>query len=177
MEMLKQVETRPLATSQQRQSQSFLEIANVSKVYPTAKGFYPVLQDVNLSVKEGEFICLIGHSGCGKTTLLNMVSGFNQPTEGTVQLRGKPITNPGPDRMVVFQGYALLPWLTAFENVYLAVDSVHPKKLEAEKRAIVREHLAMVGLADASDKKPPQLSGGMKQRVRSPVPCPFVLKC
>ncbi|NJL38592.1 MAG: ATP-binding cassette domain-containing protein [Leptolyngbyaceae cyanobacterium RM2_2_4] len=165
MEMLKQVETRPLATSQQRQSQSFLEIANVSKVYPTAKGFYPVLQDVNLSVKEGEFICLIGHSGCGKTTLLNMVSGFNQPTEGTVQLRGKPITNPGPDRMVVFQGYALLPWLTAFENVYLAVDSVHPKKLEAEKRAIVREHLAMVGLADASDKKPPQLSGGMKQRV------------
>jgi bicarbonate transport system ATP-binding protein len=165
MQMLKQVEAKSVAISQQPQAKSFLEIANVSKVYPTPKGFYPVLQDVNLSIKEGEFICLIGHSGCGKTTLLNMVSGFNQPTQGSVQLRGKSITKPGPDRMVVFQGYALLPWLTAFENVYLAVDSVHPKKLEAEKRAIVREHLAMVGLADAADKKPPQLSGGMKQRV------------
>lgn len=163
--MLKQVETKSVGISQQPQGRSFLEIANVSKVYPTPKGFYPVLQDVNLSIKEGEFICLIGHSGCGKTTLLNMVSGFNQPSQGSVQLRGKPISKPGPDRMVVFQGYALLPWLTAFENVYLAVDSVHPKKLEAEKRAIVREHLAMVGLADAADKKPPQLSGGMKQRV------------
>jgi nitrate ABC transporter ATP-binding subunit len=165
MQMLKQVETKSVAISQQSQGKSFLEVANVSKVYPTPKGFYPVLQDVNLSIKEGEFICLIGHSGCGKTTLLNMVSGFNQPSQGSVQLRGKPISKPGPDRMVVFQGYALLPWLTAFENVYLAVDSVHPKKLEAEKRAIVREHLALVGLADAADKKPPQLSGGMKQRV------------
>ncbi|WP_242042094.1 nitrate ABC transporter ATP-binding protein [Leptolyngbya sp. FACHB-541] len=163
--MLKQVEAKSVAISQQPQGRSFLEIANVSKVYPTPKGFYPVLQDVNLSIKQGEFICLIGHSGCGKTTLLNMVSGFNQPSQGSVQIRGKSITKPGPDRMVVFQGYALLPWLTAFENVYLAVDSVHPKKLEAEKRAIVREHLAMVGLADAADKKPPQLSGGMKQRV------------
>ncbi|WP_347277659.1 nitrate ABC transporter ATP-binding protein [Oculatella sp. FACHB-28] len=163
--MLKQVETKSVVISQQPQAKSFLEIANVSKVYPTPKGPYPVLQDVNLSIKQGEFICLIGHSGCGKTTLLNMVSGFNQPSQGSVQLRGKSITKPGPDRMVVFQGYALLPWLTAFENVYLAVDSVHPKKLEAEKRAIVREHLAMVGLADAADKKPPQLSGGMKQRV------------
>jgi nitrate ABC transporter ATP-binding subunit len=165
MQMLKQVETKSVAISQQSQGKSFLEVANVSKVYPTPKGFYPVLQDVNLSIKEGEFICLIGHSGCGKTTLLNMVSGFNQPSQGSVQLRGKPISKPGPDRMVVFQGYALLPWLTAFENVYLAVDSVHPKKMEAEKRAIVREHLALVGLADAADKKPPQLSGGMKQRV------------
>ncbi|MBD1995544.1 ATP-binding cassette domain-containing protein [Leptolyngbya sp. FACHB-541] len=165
MQMLKQVEAKSVAISQQPQGRSFLEIANVSKVYPTPKGFYPVLQDVNLSIKQGEFICLIGHSGCGKTTLLNMVSGFNQPSQGSVQIRGKSITKPGPDRMVVFQGYALLPWLTAFENVYLAVDSVHPKKLEAEKRAIVREHLAMVGLADAADKKPPQLSGGMKQRV------------
>jgi nitrate ABC transporter ATP-binding subunit len=165
MQMLKQAETKSVAISQQSQGKSFLEVANVSKVYPTPKGFYPVLQDVNLSIKEGEFICLIGHSGCGKTTLLNMVSGFNQPSQGSVQLRGKPISKPGPDRMVVFQGYALLPWLTAFENVYLAVDSVHPKKMEAEKRAIVREHLALVGLADAADKKPPQLSGGMKQRV------------
>jgi bicarbonate transport system ATP-binding protein len=147
------------------QSTAFLSIQSVSKVYPTPKGSYTVLENVNLEVQAGEFICVIGHSGCGKTTLLNMVSGFSQPTEGCVQLQGQPITKPGPDRMVVFQGYALLPWLTAFENIYLAVDSVFPRKAEAEKRAIVRDHLAMVGLTEAADKKPPQLSGGMRQRV------------
>ncbi len=143
----------------------FLAIQNVSKVYPTPTGGYTVLEDVNLSIAAGEFICLIGHSGCGKTTLLNMVSGFNQPTSGTVHLQGQPITQPGPDRMMVFQNYALLPWLTALENVYMAVDAVYPKTLEAQKRAIARDHLALVGLSDAMDKKPPQLSGGMKQRV------------
>ncbi len=143
----------------------FLVIEDVSKVYPTPKGPYTVLEGVNLTVSEGEFICVIGHSGCGKSTLLNMVSGFNTPSSGRVELSSQPITKPGPDRMVVFQNYALLPWKTAFENIYIAVNAVHPNKPEAEKRAIVREHLAMVGLADAGDKKPPQLSGGMKQRV------------
>ncbi|MBE9195846.1 ATP-binding cassette domain-containing protein [Synechocystis sp. LEGE 06083] len=143
----------------------FLTIENVSKVYPTAKGPYTVLENVNLTVDEGEFICVIGHSGCGKSTLLNMVSGFANPTEGSVQVGGKTISEPGPDRMVVFQNYALLPWLTALENVYIAVDAVHPKKTEAEKRAIAKDHLAMVGLIDAMDKKPGQISGGMKQRV------------
>ncbi|WP_066349495.1 nitrate ABC transporter ATP-binding protein [Geminocystis sp. NIES-3708] len=143
---------------------SFLTIENVSKVYPTPTGSYTVLQDVNLTINQGEFICVIGHSGCGKSTLLNMVSGFAQPTSGSVQLKGKPITKPGPDRMVVFQNYALLPWLTVFENVYLAIDSVYPEKKEAEKRAIVRDHLALVGLTEAADKKPTQISGGMKQR-------------
>ncbi|WP_421656312.1 nitrate ABC transporter ATP-binding protein [Leptothermofonsia sp. ETS-13] len=143
----------------------FLTIENVSKIYPTPKGPYTVLENVNLDVQEGEFICIIGHSGCGKTTLLNMISGFAKPSIGEVRLHGAPITKPGPDRMVVFQGYALLPWLTAFENIYLAVDSVYPQKSEAEKKRIVREHLTMVGLADAANKKPPQLSGGMKQRV------------
>jgi bicarbonate transport system ATP-binding protein len=94
-----------------------------------------------------------------------MVSGFAFPTAGEVRVQGKPITKPGPDRMVVFQNYALLPWRTAFENVYLAVHAVHPNKPQAEKRAIVRDHLAMVGLSDAADKKPPQMSGGMRQRV------------
>src|SRR4028118_844208 len=145
--------------------EAFLSIENVSKVYPTKKGPYTVLDGVNLTVQEGEFICLIGHSGCGKSTLLNMVSGFAFPTDGEVRLQGKNITKPGPDRMVVFQNYALLPWRTAFENVYLAVHAVHPNKSQAEKRAIVREHLAMVGLSDAADKKPPQMSGGMRQRV------------
>jgi bicarbonate transport system ATP-binding protein len=112
-------------------------IENVSKVYPTSKGPYTVLKDVNLTVKDGEFICVIGHSGCGKSTLLNMVSGFATPTDGSVLVNGKPVTKPGPDRMVVFQNYALLPWLTVFENVYLAVDSVSPNKREAEKRSIV----------------------------------------
>ncbi|MCM1983917.1 nitrate ABC transporter ATP-binding protein [Lyngbya confervoides] len=143
----------------------FLSIQNLSKVYPTPKGEFSVLADINLDVAEGEFICVIGHSGCGKSTLLDMVSGFNQPTQGGAFLKGNLIRKPGRDRMVVFQGYALLPWLTAFENVYLAVDKAYPKKMTAEKRALTRDHLAMVGLAEAADKKPDQLSGGMKQRV------------
>ncbi len=143
----------------------FLSIENVSKIYPTRKGSFTVLDGVNLTVDEGEFICVIGHSGCGKSTLLNMVSGFAFPTHGEVKLQGKPITKPGPDRMVVFQNYALLPWRTAFENIYLAVHAVYPNKSQAEKRAIVRDSIAMVGLSEAADKKPPQMSGGMRQRV------------
>jgi bicarbonate transport system ATP-binding protein len=136
---------------------SFVSIEGVSKVYPTPTGPYTVLENVNLNINQGEFICVIGHSGCGKSTLLNMVSGFATPTDGLVTV--------GPDRMVVFQNYALLPWLTVFDNVYLAVDTVNPNRPEQEKRAIVREHLAMVGLSEAEDKKPTQISGGMKQRV------------
>jgi bicarbonate transport system ATP-binding protein len=144
---------------------SFVNIEGVSKVYPTPTGPYTVLENVNLNVNQGEFICVIGHSGCGKSTLLNMVSGFATPTDGSVTVGGKTITEPGPDRMVVFQNYALLPWLSVFDNVYLAVDSVHHHKPEQEKRAIVREHLAMVGLTEAEEKTPTQISGGMKQRV------------
>lgn len=143
----------------------FLAIDRVSKAYPTPNGLYPVLEDVNLTINEGEFVCLIGHSGCGKSTLLNMVSGFNTPSEGEVRLRGNLITKPGPDRMMVFQNYALLPWKTAYDNVYLAVKTAFPDKSKAEKHAIVEEHLAMVGLTEAANKRPHQLSGGMKQRV------------
>ena len=143
----------------------FLKFENVSKLYPTPKGPYPVLQNINLDVEAGEFICVIGHSGCGKSTLLSLVSGFQQPSGGTVEMESQPIVGPGPDRMVVFQNYALLPWCTVFDNVYLAVNTVFPKKPQAEKRAIVRDHLAMVGILEAADKKPPQISGGMKQRV------------
>jgi bicarbonate transport system ATP-binding protein len=147
-------------------SEPFLMIDNVSKVYDLPKGdTYTVLENVNLTVNQGEFLCVIGHSGCGKTTLLNMVSGFAKPTSGEVRLNGKTIAAPGPDRMVVFQGYALLPWLTVFDNVYLAVNAVYPEKSKPEKSLIVKEHLAMVGLIDAADKTPPQISGGMKQRV------------
>lgn len=152
-------------TRSERQADPFLVIEEVSKAYPSKTGPHKVLDSVNLTVYEGEFICLIGHSGCGKSTLLNMVAGFGKPTEGEVRLQTKRITEPGPDRMMVFQNYSLLPWMNAFDNVYLAVDAVYPDKSRAEKTAIVKEHLAMVGLTEAADKKPSQLSGGMKQRV------------
>ncbi|HBB35319.1 MAG TPA: bacitracin ABC transporter ATP-binding protein [Cyanobacteria bacterium UBA8803] len=151
--------------TQKPQGDPFLVIEDISKVYPTPTGPYTVLEGVNLTVYEGEFICLIGHSGCGKSTLLNMVAGFSRPSDGEVRLKTKRITEPGPDRMMVFQNYALLPWLSAFENVYLGIDSVYPNKPHSQKKALVMEHLDMVGLTEAADKKPSQLSGGMKQRV------------
>jgi bicarbonate transport system ATP-binding protein len=165
MQTLMNTVTQSVKTPIDTSKSAFLEIDNVAKVYPTKTGGYTVLENVSFNVQQGEFICLIGHSGCGKSTLLNMVSGFAQPTHGEVRLQGNPIMKPGPDRMVVFQGYALLPWLTVFENVYLAVNRVYGEKSTAEKTKIVKDHLAMVGLTEAADKKPPQISGGMKQRV------------
>lgn len=166
MNTLEMTSTQTQYTANITHTEPFLVVDKVSKVYALPKGdSYTVLDNVNLTINQGEFICLIGHSGCGKTTLLNMVSGFARPTDGEVRLQGKPITRPGPDRMVVFQGYALLPWLSVFDNVFLAVNSVYPDKSKAEKSRIVKDHLAMVGLTDAADKKPTQISGGMKQRV------------
>ncbi|MFM7370381.1 MAG: ATP-binding cassette domain-containing protein, partial [Sphaerospermopsis kisseleviana] len=124
--------TQMQTSTKTRNRQAFLQIQDVTKTYPTKKGPFTVLDGVNLEVEQGEFICVIGHSGCGKSTLLNMVSGFNTPTTGQVLLEGQPIVKPGPDRMVVFQNYALLPWRTAFENIYLAVNAVYPTKPEAE---------------------------------------------
>ena len=143
----------------------FLLFRDLGKVYPTPKGPYSVLENVNLEVNAGEFICVIGHSGCGKSTLLNMVSGFAMPSSGEVLLHGVPIKKPGPDRMVVFQGYALLPWMTAYENVVLAIDSVKPNLSQQQRRDIAMEHLEMVGLTAAANKCITQISGGMKQRV------------
>ncbi|MDK3159204.1 nitrate ABC transporter ATP-binding protein [Kamptonema cortianum] len=168
----------PIVSNPTPEAKPFLVLDNLSKVYPTPTGPYTVLENVNLTVSEGEFICLIGHSGCGKSTLLNMVGGFTQPSTGEVRLPTGVVTQPGPDRMVVFQNYSLLPWKTAFENIYLAVKSVFPHKSKKEKIEIVREHLALVGLEEAADKKPTQLSGGMKQRVaiaRALAICPQVL--
>lgn len=155
----------PQTTKIETQKQDFLTIKDVSKVYETPKGPYVVLDGVNLTIKEGEFICLIGHSGCGKSTLLNMIAGFNGPTNGEVALEGSQITEPGPDRMVVFQNYSLLPWLTATENIHLGVENVYPEKSADEHNTIVKEHLELVGLTEACNKRPGQLSGGMKQRV------------
>lgn len=167
-----------LSATQTQTTEAFLTIDQVSKVYSTSKGDAVVLDNVSLQVQEGEFICVIGHSGCGKSTLLNMVSGLSQPTTGQVRLREQVITKPGPDRMVVFQNYSLLPWQTVFENIYLAVDSVFPHKSRKTKNTIVEEHLELVGLMEAAKKKPTQISGGMKQRVaiaRALATCPEML--
>ncbi len=164
MQTLKSPETTKIQTKKA----DFLTIKDVSKVYDNLKNPeqpFVILDGVNLTIKEGEFICLIGHSGCGKSTLLNMIAGFNGPTSGEVALEGSRITEPGPDRMVVFQNYSLLPWLTATENIHLGVETVYAEKSAEEHNTIVQEHLELVGLTEACNKRPGQLSGGMKQRV------------
>ncbi len=167
-ENMQQTIKTPQATKIQTEKPGFLTIKDVSKVYPNLKEPekpFVILDGVNLTIKEGEFICLIGHSGCGKSTLLNMIAGFNGPTSGEVALEGARITEPGPDRMVVFQNYSLLPWLTATENIHLGVETVYADKSAEEQDKIVQDHLELVGLTEACNKRPGQLSGGMKQRV------------
>ena len=147
------------------QTPAFLEFAAVGQVFHSRRGDFEALRDVNLQVKKGEFVCVIGHSGCGKSTLLNMVSGFLEPSSGQVTLDGRPIERPGPDRMVVFQNYSLLPWQTVRQNVELAVKAARPELDPMGRREVVDHHLEMVHLADAAEKRPGQISGGMKQRV------------
>ncbi|QHG20174.1 ABC transporter ATP-binding protein [Nostoc sp. ATCC 53789] len=144
----------------------FLEIENLVKSYPTPdKDNFVVLDGVNLTIGEDEYISVIGHSGCGKSTLLKIVAGLEKATSGSVRLDGKEIRQPGAERMMVFQNYSLLPWLTVRENIRLAVDEVLKNANRAEKISIVNEHLAMVNLTAAADKYPDEISGGMKQRV------------
>ncbi len=144
----------------------FLEIENLVKSYPTPNSDeFVVLDDINLTVGQDEYISVIGHSGCGKSTLLKIVAGLEKPTAGLVRLDGKEIRKPGAERMMVFQQYSLLPWLTVRENIRLAVDEVLRNSNRAEKISIVNEHLAMVNLTAAADKYPDEISGGMKQRV------------
>ncbi len=143
----------------------FVQIQNVGKTFKTGKGPYTAVRDINLSVAQGEFIAFIGHSGCGKSTVLNMIAGLYQPSEGKVLVEGREIKGPGSDRAMVFQNYALLPWLSVSENVFQAVDSVYEKTMRAEeKRALSLHFIDMVGLSKHRDKLPGQLSGGMKQR-------------
>jgi nitrate/nitrite transport system ATP-binding protein len=145
---------------------SYLEIDHVGITFPTDNGPLTVLEDVNLSVKEGEFISLIGHSGCGKSTVLNIVAGLLQATKGGVVLENKEVKDPGPDRAVVFQNHSLLPWLSVYDNVRLAVDQVFKKtKSKAERDEWVRHNLELVHMSHALDRKPDEISGGMKQRV------------
>jgi nitrate/nitrite transport system ATP-binding protein len=146
---------------------AFLELRGISKGYgPSASAQRTeVLRDINLKVDEGEFVAIVGYSGAGKTTLISLLAGLLPPDAGTLLLDGKPITGPGPDRGVVFQSYALLPWMTAFENIFLAVEPLFPKLSLAEKRAHAQRYLEMVNLGPARDKRPSELSGGMRQRV------------
>ena len=142
----------------------YLRVENVGMTFETKKGSFVALERIDLSIRKGEFVSLIGHSGCGKSTLLNMVAGLLQPTEGGILLAEREIGGPGPDRGVVFQNHSLLPWLTCFDNVYLAVERVFQ-----EKKTLLKDRthkaLAMVGLTQAESKYPQEISGGMKQRV------------
>lgn len=147
-------------------SREFLEVVNLRKSYRKQDGSeFVVLDNVNLTVGENEYISVVGHSGCGKSTLIKIVAGLEKATSGKVLLDGKEIRKPGAERMMVFQQYSLLPWLTVRENIRLAIDEVLKNANRAEKVSIVNEHLAMVNLTAAADKYPDELSGGMKQRV------------
>ncbi|MES0881584.1 ABC transporter ATP-binding protein [Roseibium sp. SCP14] len=143
----------------------YLDFSQLKKVYPTPKGPLTVVDGFELKMKKGEFITLIGHSGCGKSTVLSMVAGLNPITEGAIVLDGTHVTQAGPDRAVVFQAPSLMPWLTAYENVELGVDKVYPDATKAEKRDVIEYYLSKVGLADAMQKAAVDLSNGMKQRV------------
>ena len=140
---------------------AYLELNNVSKGF----GGAPVLKDVNLTVEQGEFVAIVGFSGAGKTTLVSLIAGLIRPTTGKIMLNGAEITAPGPDRGIVFQNYSLLPWLSVFENILLAVEAVHPDWPANRRREHVEKYIAMVNLTPARDKRPGELSGGMRQRV------------
>ena len=143
-----------------------LDISHIDMVFPTPKGPFTALSDVSLKIKKGEFVSLIGHSGCGKSTVLNVVAGLYQASKGGVVLNGKEVNEPGPERAVVFQNHSLLPWLSAYENVELAVDQVFGKsKTKAEKKDWIEHNLELVHMDHAMHKRPDEISGGMKQRV------------
>ncbi|NVK57232.1 MAG: ABC transporter ATP-binding protein [Alteromonadaceae bacterium] len=142
-----------------------LEISQVGIDFPTPKGPFTALTDVNLKIKKGEFISLIGHSGCGKSTVLNIVAGLYQATTGGVILDDSEVTEPGPERAVVFQNHSLLPWLTVYKNVELAVKQTQKSKSKKEMRDWILHNLELVHMTHALDKLPSEISGGMKQRV------------
>ena len=144
----------------------YLTIEQVGKTFDTAGGCFTALSNVSLAIQKGEFVSIIGHSGCGKSTLLNIVAGLSRPSTGAVLLDGQVVDEPGPDRAVVFQNHSLLPWLSAYANVRLAVDKIFGKtKSAVERDSWTRHNLALVQMSHALEKKPDELSGGMRQRV------------
>ena len=140
---------------------AIIDFKNVSKSY----GDHQVIRHLDLSVEDGEFLAILGFSGSGKTTLINLMAGLDLPDQGEVLFKGQPVTGPGPERGLVFQSYALMPWLTVKGNIALAVDAVHGAKPKAERAALVQKYISMVGLGHALDRRPAELSGGMRQRV------------
>lgn len=143
----------------------YVDFSRVGKTFPTPKGPLCVVKDFNLKIPQGQFVCLIGHSGCGKSTVLSMLAGLQQVSDGVIILAGKEVAGPGPDRGVVFQAPCLLPWMSALENVVLGVRQVSPGKSRAECRRVAAENLEMVGLGHDLEKMPSELSQGMRQRV------------
>ncbi|TWT89773.1 Bicarbonate transport ATP-binding protein CmpD [Pseudobythopirellula maris] len=144
----------------------YVEIFNLTKAYPNPYADDVVVVDgFDLIMRKGEVVSVIGHSGCGKSTVLTMVAGLNETSGGSIAVAGREISGPGPDRAVVFQSPCLLPWLTSLENVLLGVDQVYPHGTKAERRQICEHYLAAVGLADSMNKYPREMSGGMQQRV------------
>jgi nitrate/nitrite transport system ATP-binding protein len=145
--------------------QSYLELWNLTKCYPSPKGDAVIVRDVNFKFRKGEFVTVIGHSGCGKSTILMMVAGLSQITSGAITLAGRELKGPGPDRGVVFQAPSLLPWMSAFENVMLGVDQVFYTAEARERKLIAQYYLTLVGLGESMHRLPSELSQGMKQRV------------
>jgi nitrate/nitrite transport system ATP-binding protein len=150
-----------LANHQER----YLLLEDVGMHFVTKKGTFEALKNINLNVTQGEFISIIGHSGCGKSTVLNLIAGLLEATSGHLFCAGREIAKPGPERAVVFQNHSLLPWLTCFENVHLAVERVFKDETQVQQDLRVIDALALVGLSHATDKRPNEISGGMKQRV------------
>jgi nitrate/nitrite transport system ATP-binding protein len=144
---------------------AYLEVRGLAKSYVTPRGTTHVLGGVDLALEEREFVAIVGYSGSGKTTLVSLVAGLVAPDAGEIVLDGVPVTAPGPERGIVFQQYSLLPWMTVYENVALAVDAVNTGLAAAERRRLTEELIALVGLTPATWKRPRQLSGGMRQRV------------
>ncbi|MFP5341109.1 MAG: ABC transporter ATP-binding protein, partial [Gammaproteobacteria bacterium] len=147
------------------QPERYVEFSQVSKIYPTRQGPSKVVDGFDLKIRQGEFISIIGHSGCGKSTVLSMMAGLNDISEGVIVLDGKEIDGAGPDRGIVFQAPSLVPWLSALDNVMLGVNQVFPHIGKAERREIAEHYLGRVGLGDALHKRASELSNGMKQRV------------
>ena len=146
--------------------EKFVQIENVKMSFETKRGEFVALRDVHLTIKQGEFVSIIGHSGCGKSTLLNLIAGLTKVSDGGVLLENREVDEPGPERAVVFQNHSLLPWLTVYENVKLAVDKVfRSKRSKSDRHDWIMQNLALVQMQHAKDKRPAEISGGMKQRV------------
>ncbi|GGA35047.1 ABC transporter ATP-binding protein [Pelagibacterium lentulum] len=144
---------------------SYLKLDHIGKTFTRGAQKSEVLRDINLSIDKGEYVSIIGHSGCGKSTLLNLIAGLTEVSSGGVLLENKEVSAPGPDRAVVFQNHSLLPWLTVYDNVKLAVNKVFANRSGAERHDWIMENLSLVQMAHAKDKRPGEISGGMKQRV------------